>query len=38
MGYQDRLRLFVIIRNQVLLVVCVSPKCLELWEYFVVVS
>jgi len=39
MGYQDEFRLFVIIRDQVWLVVvaCVSLECVEFRECFVVV-
>jgi len=38
MGYQDGSRLFVIIRDQVLLAACVSLECVEFRECFVVVS
>jgi len=38
MGYQDESRLFVIIRDQVWLVACVSLECAGFRECFVVVS
>jgi len=38
MGYLDGFRLFVIIRDQVLLAACVSLECVEFRECFVVVS
>jgi len=38
MGYKDGSRLFVFIRDQVLFAVCVSLKCAEFRECFVVVS
>jgi len=38
MGYQDESRSFVVIRDQVQLVACVSPERAEFRECFVVVS
>jgi len=38
MGYQDRSRLFVIFRDQVLLAACASLECVGFRECFVVVS
>ena len=38
MGYQDEFRLFVIIRDQVLLAACVSLECVGFRECFAVVS
>jgi len=36
MGYQDKSRLFVIVKDQVLLAGCVSLECVEFRECFVV--
>ena len=37
MGYQDGSRLFVVIRDQVLLAACVSLECFEFRECFVII-